>query len=78
MARPELSLVIPIYNEEEVLPELYRRVTAVCATVGRPYELMLVNDGSRDGTWPALTGLAENSMYLASGFAEGRSGAKPL
>jgi glycosyltransferase involved in cell wall biosynthesis len=66
MAATEISVVIPCYNEEEVLPELYRRVTAVCAAVGRPYELILVNDGSRDGTWPALTGLAADDPHVVA------------
>jgi polyisoprenyl-phosphate glycosyltransferase len=66
MAAPEISVVIPCYNEEEVLPELYRRVKAVCAAVGRPYELILVNDGSRDGTWPALTGLAADDPHVVA------------
>ena len=45
---PVLSIVAPVYNEEVILPELYHRVTAVMEEVGEPYELVLVNDGSRD------------------------------
>ncbi len=51
--RPVLSVVAPVYNEEETLPHFYRRVTAVMEDVGEPYELVLVDDGSRDGS-PAL------------------------
>jgi len=43
-----ISVVAPVYNEEEVLPEFYRRLTAVMESVGKPYEIILVNDGSRD------------------------------
>jgi glycosyltransferase involved in cell wall biosynthesis len=43
-----VSVVIPIYNEEENLPELRRRVTAAMDSTGEPWELLLVNDGSRD------------------------------
>jgi dolichol-phosphate mannosyltransferase len=43
-----ISLVIPIYNEEENLPELRRRVTAALESTGEPWEVLLVNDGSRD------------------------------
>jgi dolichol-phosphate mannosyltransferase len=43
-----ISVVIPIYNEEENLPELRRRVTAALDSTGEQWELVLVNDGSRD------------------------------
>lgn len=46
--RPVVSIVAPVYNEEAILPELYRRMTAVMEKAGEPYELVLVNDGSRD------------------------------
>jgi glycosyltransferase involved in cell wall biosynthesis len=50
--RTTLSVVIPCYNEEAVIPELYRRVTHACRSlVGESYELVLVNDGSLDETW---------------------------
>ncbi len=46
----ELSVVIPVYNEEETLPELQRRLGEILARVAPDYEVLLVNDGSRDGT----------------------------
>ena len=45
---PKYSLIIPIYNEEKTIPELYRRVSAVMELLESPVELVLVNDGSRD------------------------------
>lgn len=45
---PTISIVSPVYNEEEVLPELHRRVSAVMEELGETWELVLVNDGSRD------------------------------
>ena len=57
MSDLELSVVIPCYNEEDVLPELYRRVTDVFMELGRSYEVIIVNDGSHDRTWPVLVGL---------------------
>jgi len=42
------SFIVPIYNEEETLPELYERVSAVMDRMDGPVELVLVNDGSRD------------------------------
>ncbi|OQA39806.1 MAG: hypothetical protein BWY52_03022 [Chloroflexi bacterium ADurb.Bin325] len=46
--RPTLSVVAPVYNEEAILHELYRRLTAVLDGAGLDWELVLVNDGSRD------------------------------
>ena len=45
---PTISIVSPVYNEEEVLHELYRRVSAVMEQTGETWELVLVNDGSHD------------------------------
>lgn len=54
---PVLSVIVPIYNEELVIPEMYRRMTAVLEGSGEPYELILVNDGSRDGSLALLHAL---------------------
>ncbi|MGQ9473518.1 MAG: glycosyltransferase family 2 protein [Candidatus Caldatribacteriaceae bacterium] len=43
-----ISVVIPVFNEEEVLPETYRRLTAIMEGMGKNYELLFVNDGSTD------------------------------
>lgn len=43
-----ISIIAPVYNEEKVLPELYKRVSKVMDEVGEPWELVLVNDGSVD------------------------------
>ena len=43
-----LSIIVPIYNEEQVIPELYRRLTGVMDEIGVSWELVCVNDGSRD------------------------------
>ena len=53
-----LSVVAPCYNEEAVLPEFHRRMSAVCASLHQPYELVLVNDGSRDKTWDRMMEVA--------------------
>jgi hypothetical protein len=44
----KVSVVIPVYNEQESLPELIRRTTAACDTMGKAYEILLVDDGSSD------------------------------
>jgi len=48
--KPVFSIVAPVFNEEEVLQELYDRVKSVMETVGDPWELVLVNDGSQDNS----------------------------
>ena len=44
----QYSIVVPVYNEAEVLPSLYDRLTRVMSGVGEPYEIIFVNDGSAD------------------------------
>jgi len=48
MTRVTYSLVVPIYNEEENIPELYKRITRVMTELEGEFELVLVDDGSRD------------------------------
>jgi undecaprenyl-phosphate 4-deoxy-4-formamido-L-arabinose transferase len=48
------SVVVPVYNEEGNLPELLRRLSAVMDATGEPYELVFVDDGSRDGSLAIL------------------------
>jgi len=52
-----LSIIVPIYNEEEVIPELYRRVTTVMDEIGESWEMVCVNDGSRDRSAQMLADL---------------------
>ena len=48
MKAPELSVVVPVYNEEAVLPLLFDRIYPALDALGIGYELIFVNDGSRD------------------------------
>ena len=50
----DLSIVIPVYNEEESIEPLVREIGEVLDPVGKSYEVILVDDGSTDGTYPAL------------------------
>jgi len=50
---PLISVVAPVYNEEALIHEFHERVSATMDSLGEPWELILINDGSRDGT-PAL------------------------
>ena len=61
---PYLSIVIPVYNEEANLPELLDRLTAVLVPMGRPYEIVLVNDGSRDRSLALLREAAARDPHL--------------
>lgn len=67
MSAPALSVVIPCYNEAACLAELHRRVSAAArASAGDSYEIVLVNDGSRDGSWAAMQDLARNDERLVA------------
>jgi glycosyltransferase involved in cell wall biosynthesis len=61
---PALSFVVPVYNEEGNVGPLVAELTAVARAVGRTYELVLVNDGSRDGTLERLLAIAAVDPYL--------------
>lgn len=61
MKAPGLSAVVPCYNEEASLPELYRRLSAACvAAVGEDFEIVLVDDGSSDRTWNIIAELSQS------------------
>src|SRR5438067_13921826 len=53
-APPDLSVVVTVFDEERSVEELYRRTVAALDTLGRPYELIFVDDGSRDGTFARI------------------------
>jgi undecaprenyl-phosphate 4-deoxy-4-formamido-L-arabinose transferase len=55
-AAPQLSVVIPVYNEEPNLPSLFVRLYAVLDGLGRPYEVIFTNDGSADRSFALLQG----------------------
>ncbi|HEU4725485.1 MAG TPA: glycosyltransferase family 2 protein [Candidatus Eisenbacteria bacterium] len=84
---PELSAVVPVYDEAEALPPLAAELESALRATGRPWEIVLVDDGSRDGTadWIAdaartrpgyvavlLERNAGQSAALAAGFAAAR------
>jgi glycosyltransferase involved in cell wall biosynthesis len=86
-ARPDLSVVIPIYNEAANLEPLYRELTSALEAWGRPYELLLVDDGSTDASSEELVRLQAGdervrviqfrrnfgqTAAFAAGFAEAR------
>lgn len=60
-----LSVVVPCYNEQEVLPEFHRRLDAVLSALGLPWEVVYVNDGSRDGTLEVMRTLQAGRPQVA-------------
>ena len=64
MPEPFLSVVIPVYNEEENLPELLPRLKAALDAIGRNYEVVLINDGSRDRSLELLREAAVRDPHI--------------
>lgn len=62
--KPTFSIIAPIFNEAESIPELYRRVSAVMDRTNEPWELILVDDGSQDGSTDLIRGLASRDSRV--------------
>lgn len=60
----DISVVIPLYNEEESLPELYAWIERVMKANGFSYEVIFVNDGSTDGSWKVIEELSRKSEHV--------------
>ena len=58
------SVIIPMYNEQEVIKESYRRLDGVMRPLGEEYELIFVNDGSRDKTMEIMLEIANNDKHV--------------
>ena len=66
MASPdvEFSVLITCYYEENSIDEFYTRLSATMEKIGRPYEIIFVNDGSRDGTWQKIKTIFEKDCHV--------------
>ena len=64
MKKPTFSIIAPIFNELENIPELYPRVRDAMEQTGEPWELILVDDGSTDGSTEVIRTLAENDKNV--------------
>jgi len=66
---PELSIVIPVYNEQDSIQNLYDSLTAILENSGKSYEVILVDDGSTDGTFERLEDVhLKNSCFKVIRF----------
>lgn len=60
-----VSVVVPVFNEAEVLADTWRRLDSVLAGTGRPYEIIFVDDGSTDATGDLLEALHQDNPHVA-------------
>lgn len=69
-AKPVISIIAPVFNEEPIINELYRRLVEVLDSTGDPWELIMVNDGSVDGSAREMRALqAQDSRVRVVNFA---------
>ena len=60
----DLSIVVPLYNEEESLPELCTWIKSICDLHNYSYEIILVDDGSSDDSWKVIENLSSESSFI--------------
>jgi glycosyltransferase involved in cell wall biosynthesis len=65
MLRPTVSIVVPVFDEEESLPKLAEQIRHACDGAGISFEVWLVDDGSRDASWPAIVRLHSEDERFA-------------
>jgi dolichol-phosphate mannosyltransferase len=61
---PVLTVIAPVYNEEAILPLFYRRVVAALESLDEPFELLLIDDGSRDRSYEIMRALREHDTRV--------------
>jgi glycosyltransferase involved in cell wall biosynthesis len=83
--KPDISIIIPVYNEEGNVEPLYGQLKQVLSALGKPYEIIFIDDGSTDNTYRRLKSLADPGLRIvrfqrnfgkASAFACGFSCAR--
>ncbi len=60
----DLSIIVPLFNVKESLPELASGIDRVMSEKGYSYELIMVDDGSTDGSWDSIEELSKNNPYI--------------
>jgi dolichol-phosphate mannosyltransferase len=64
--KPVISIIAPIFNEKDNLAELLQRVSAVMDSTGEPWELILVDDGSKDGSTEIIRAMAKENPHVGA------------
>ncbi|KXV24839.1 glycosyltransferase, partial [Gluconobacter japonicus] len=64
-SQKDISVIVPCYNEEEVLSIFHQRLSAVMQKIGMSWEVVYVNDGSRDQTLTAMNVLANCDKHVS-------------
>lgn len=64
MSNPNISVVIPLLNEAESLPELCSWIVKVMDANNFTYEIILIDDGSRDTSWQVISGLSKSNLFI--------------
>src|SRR5215467_12659438 len=60
----QFSIVVPFFNEQENIPPLYMKLTEVMDGIGEPYELIFIDDGSKDNTFKVLSDIYEHDRRV--------------
>lgn len=60
-----ITVVVPVFNEQEVLPEFHSRLMAVLASIAKPCEILYVDDGSKDQTWSVLVNFFNHNKQVS-------------
>jgi len=63
--KPYLSIIVPVYNEEENVRPLFEKIRTVCESIGKSYEVLFVDDGSQDKTFDVLSEMRGYSPNLS-------------
>src|SRR5437867_7910192 len=58
------SIVVPLYNEQDNVPPLYARIAETMNRIGEPYEIVFVDDGSRDQTFTILSDICRRDSHV--------------
>ena len=63
-SKMNISVIVPVYNSENSLRELYQRIKDVMESITNEYEIIMINDGSTDASWDIITDLADQAKTL--------------
>lgn len=66
--QPDITIVVPLFNEEESLPELVEWIERVCTEHGYKHEVIMIDDGSTDGSWKVIEELSKENEGIIKGI----------